>query len=103
MAKNRAKTGNLKFNLDKEYLIGLWEEQEGCCALSGRVFDLKRPRKNETVRANAPSLDRIKPNKGYVKGNVRFVCYQVNTALNEYGEEALLNLCKDVLAYKVVG
>lgn len=101
MAKFRAKTQGLTFNLSTEYLIELWELQNGCCALSGRIFELERPEKFETVKANAPSLDRIQPNKGYVKENVRFVCYQVNTALNEYGEKALLALCKDIIKFKV--
>lgn len=99
MAKNRAKTSRVDFNLTTEFLINLWEEQEGRCAISGRKFDLARPRENETVRANAPSLDRIEPSKGYTKGNVRLVCYQVNTALNEYGREALLSLCNDIVKY----
>lgn len=102
MAKNRAKTGSLAFDLDKEHLINLWEEQDGRCAISGRLFDLARPSEIESVKANAPSLDRIEPKKGYVKGNVRLVCYQVNTALNEYGEAALRSLCKDIIANEIV-
>jgi hypothetical protein len=102
MAKFRSKVQSLEFNLTPKFLIELWESQEGLCAISGRKFDLQRPEKIETVKANAPSLDRIDSNKGYLKGNVRFVCYQVNTALNAYGEQALLSLCKDILTYKGV-
>lgn len=100
MAKYRAKTQNLYFDLDLDYLINLWEEQEGRCSLSGRLLDLSRPSENNTVNPNAPSLDRIIPNKGYTKENVRFVCYQVNTALNQYGEEALISLCKDIISFQ---
>lgn len=102
MAKFRAKISALPFNLTIEYLINLWELQDGRCAISGRCFDLSRPSENETVKANAPSLDRIEPKKGYVQDNVRFVCYQVNTALNEYGEEELLKLCKDIMNFNKV-
>ena len=100
MAKNRSKVGNLPFNLTKEYLRELWEEQDGRCTISGRKFELGRPAENETVKANAPSLDRVEPKLGYVKGNVRFVCYQVNTSLNEYGLEAFVSLCKDVIKFQ---
>lgn len=98
-AKYRAKKLNVSFNLDTKYLIDMWEEQQGRCAVSGRIFDLSRPDMYASTRANSPSLDRINSKEGYLKGNVRFVCYQVNTALNEYGEEALISLCKDILAF----
>jgi hypothetical protein len=45
---------------------------------------------------NSPSLDKIIPKLGYVRGNVRVVCYQVNMALGEYGEEKLIEMCKRV-------
>lgn len=99
MAKHRALVQGIKFNIDTEFLINIWERQNGCCAISGRVFDLSRPDKH-ACKQNAPSLDKINPEEGYVKGNVRFVCYQVNTALNEYGEESLIALCKDILKFK---
>lgn len=100
-AKYRAKKLKILFNLDTPFLINLWEEQQGLCAVSGRVFDLSRPSMEASTRANSPSLDRINPKVGYIKGNVRFVCYQVNTALNEYGEEALISLCKDIIAFNL--
>lgn len=99
MAKNRSKTSGLSFDLTPEYLIKIWEDQEGRCVISGREFELIRPEESETVRANAPSVDRIIPFKGYVKGNIRLVCYQINTALNEYGKDALISLCKDVVKF----
>lgn len=99
-AKYRAKQINVYFDLSKEHLVKLWEDQDGRCAVSGRVFDLSRPAPDECVRANSPSLDRIDSKGGYVEGNVRLVCYQVNTALNQYGEEALINLCRDIIQFK---
>lgn len=101
-SKYRAKQLKVEHNLDKSYLVGLWESQNGCCAVSGRRFDLSRPEQGLCVNSNSPSLDRINPKEGYIKGNVRFVCYQVNTALNQYGEQALIDLCKDILSYNGV-
>lgn len=84
MAKNRANTKSVPFNLDVDYLIDLWDENDGCCQVSGIEFELERAEKGK-VHPYAPSLDRETPEKGYVKGNVRIVCYQLNVALSEFG------------------
>lgn len=96
MAKNRSKTKDIEFNIDTDYLYSLWMEQDGRCCISGLKFDLSRPEKYNDTRFNAPSLDRIIPEKGYTKGNVRLVIYQINAAMQQYGLEHFLSLCKTV-------
>jgi hypothetical protein len=97
MAKNRSKSKQLPFDLTTEYLHSLWIEQDGRCCITNEVFDLSRPTKQGSCRWNAPSLDRIKPELGYTQGNVRLVCYQINTAMNEYGLEQLIYLSRRVI------
>ena len=97
MAKNRAQEKSVSFNLTHEHLVELWNENLGCCAVTGREFDLTQPTKY-SVNINAPSLDRIIPSQGYVVGNVRLVVYILNCAMGEYGLNELRNLAKD-LAY----
>lgn len=96
-ARNRALFKGLPFNLDLDYLKLLWEEQGGLCAVSNIVLDLKATDKAGEPRANAPSLDRITPVKGYIKGNVRLVCYQINCAMGPYGLERFVELCRQVM------
>lgn len=86
MAKNRSKSKELDFDLDLEYLIELWEKNQGCCAVSKIPFELGRSEKGK-VHPYAPSIDRIIPAKGYIKGNVRIVVYQLNISLSEFGLE----------------
>jgi hypothetical protein len=93
-AKNRAKTKNLPFDITAHDLLDLYHEQEGCCAISGIPFDLTKSDVDGTPRFNTVSLDRIVPHKGYIKGNVRLVCYQVNCAISEFGAEHFIELCK---------
>lgn len=76
---NMLKRG-LEIGVDTEYLESLWNEQDGKCALSGLDMEVRtrtlRPHNNYLVA----SLDRIDSSKGYVVGNVQFVCYALNLA-----------------------
>lgn len=98
-AKNRAKTKNLACDITNEYILQLYNDQNGKCVVSGREFDLDAFGNKGQVNPDAPSIDRIIPSLGYVKGNVRLVTYLTNVCLNEYGHEHLLDLCKDLLEH----
>jgi hypothetical protein len=99
-AKNRANAKNLPYNINTDFVIELWEEQGMQCPITGRMFDLESWGKKAQVNPDAPSIDRIDPTLGYVKGNVRLVTYSANVCLNEYGHDYLLRLCEDILAHK---
>lgn len=99
MAKNRAQSKNLPFNLDKEYLIKLWEENDGCCALTGLQLDLNPYGKKGQVNPQAPSVDRIIPSLGYIKGNIRLITYHMNVSLSEFGIEEFEKLIKHYKEY----
>ena len=99
MAKNRAQTKQLSFDIDKQYLWKLWEENDGCCALTGQRFDLTKWGNRGQVSPQAPSLDRIKPSLGYTKGNVRLITYHMNISLSDFGVEEFERL---IAAYKEV-
>ena len=93
MAKNRAKTKDLPFNITTEYMVSLWEDSDGLCEVSNIEFELDRASKGR-VHPYAPSIDRIVPELGYVKGNVRLVVYQINLAISEFGLEQFEELIK---------
>lgn len=46
---------------------------------------------------DAPTVDRIDNNKGYVKGNIRIICWQANAMKNSGGSKEIFALLKDVL------
>ena len=96
-ARTRAKEYNIPFDIDRDYIISLWKVQNGLCAITKRSFDLSIKDKPGPVHADALSLDRIIPKKGYVRGNLRLVTFQINCALNVFGDEALKSMCVDVL------
>jgi hypothetical protein len=91
-AKYRAKKKDLPIDINKSHLVRLWEKQDGKCAFSGRPLVLQSGAGR--VHPDSPSLDRIVPELGYIKGNVRIVTYHVNVCLSEFGDEALLELAR---------
>lgn len=91
--KNGLTKRKLTIDIDIEYLVNLFNKQEGKCAYTGRklVFDIN----NE----NRLSVDRYNSDKGYIKGNVRWVTWIVNNSKQDSTMEQYLKLCKDVLEY----
>lgn len=94
MAKNRATVKELVFDIDGEYLISLWDDNQGCCALTGQEFDLTPWGEKGQVNPQAPSVDRIKPKLGYIKGNVRLITYHMNISLSDFGTEEFERLLR---------
>ena len=43
------------------------------------------------------SVDRIMPEKGYVKGNIRLVSWWYNIARQNWGDNFTLDMCKHVI------
>jgi hypothetical protein len=51
-------------------------------------------------RADNASLDRIDSQKGYLKGNVRFVALMANLARADFRDRDLLIFCRAVVAHR---
>lgn len=101
MAKHRANKQNIPFDITIDDLIYLWDKNNGCCELTKTPFNLRPPSNGNSCNWDAPSVDKIKPSLGYVRGNIRLICYQVNMSLGEYGQEQLYNLCRALLQNEV--
>jgi hypothetical protein len=93
-AKTRSALNNIPFNLTETYIQKLWTKQNEHCALSGIPFDMEVTPERKPFR---PSLDRIVSTKGYVKGNVRFILFALNIAINKHGLPLYLKIAKAVL------
>lgn len=70
-AKARAEKKGLPFDLDKEYVRSI-------CTLQCPVFGTPFVWHGKALRPDSPSLDRIEPNKGYVRGNVVVISVKAN-------------------------
>ena len=87
--KSRMKSSD---NMSLEYLINLYETQNGKCALSGiKMANLIGD--HATI-----SIDRIDPNFGYIIGNVQLVCQFINLGKNKHTNSEVvefLNMIKE--------
>jgi hypothetical protein len=84
-SSKRAKKNGWNFDLDREYLVTLWNNQNGLCAVSGIKMQTKSGTREDKNPYRA-SLDRIDNNLGYIKGNVRFTTHWVNNAKSTWPE-----------------
>ena len=82
IAKRRAKTRGLPFRLDREWIVE--RLKYGKCQVTGLEFTLK----GQAFAPFAPSLDRIRVDKGYTPGNLQLVCWIYNAAkgVNEHND-----------------
>lgn len=92
-AKQRNKRNKVPtiFTITPDYLYSVWMNQEGKCALTGTIMSLEK---------NTPltlSLDKVIPEKGYIEGNVQWLCWAVNRAKGDLNTIDFYSLCKAVI------
>ena len=94
--KSAAKKRGLVWELDIDATIAKILRQ-GHCKLSGVKFVYKGG-KDGKRNLYAPSIDRIDSRKGYVPGNVMFVCWGVNVMKHEMSLYQFKKMCARVAA-----
>lgn len=94
-ARRRSREKNTYIDIDLEYLMYLWNKQEGKCALTGlqMTYAFYKGRVNTNV-----SIDRIDSSKGYTKDNIQLVCMAANQMKNDLTMEELLDMCERIAA-----
>ena len=87
-AKSRAKQSNIPFNLELTDIV-IPEK----CPLLGIPIEIQ-PKKG--YHPNSPSLDKIIPEKGYIKGNVWVISNRANTLKNDATLQELKTLVENL-------
>jgi hypothetical protein len=86
--------------LTLEYLTELWDSQAGICPYTNLKMKLpKNTLEYHSKISRCPtraSLVRIDSSKGYVPGNVEFVCYTINLAKNTFSREEMLEFISKI-------
>jgi hypothetical protein len=88
-ARARAKKQGVKFEMKPEDLLPI----PAVCPFTLLPFCFIT--KNGKAVAQSPSVDRIKPDRGYVSGNVRVISYQANRAKGDITDPDLFQRLAD--------
>ena len=99
--RERCKKRNVPFNLDINYLMNIYPDNGMCPALKIKMMFGG----DKANRYNSPSVDRIIPKKGYIKGNVRFVSFLANAIMNDANADEILKVgnwlkAQDIIRHK---
>ena len=93
-AKARALKKNLPFDIDLPYIRSIVPSH---CPVFDIPLEWSRRRGASPVPlSNSPSLDRIDPERGYVKGNVWIISHKANAIKNSATHEELKLVTKAV-------
>lgn len=76
--------GKRKVEVTPDDLCGLWEQQNGRCALTG--LEMSRA----AYSPFSVSIDRIVSEGDYTAGNVQLVCMAINLAKNKFSQEQMV-------------
>ena len=96
--KGRASNKRHQMSLSAEYLKSLWEKQNGICPYTNLKMVLpKNTLDNTKIKSlKKASLDRIDSSKGYIEGNVEFICQGINLAKKDYTKEETVSFIKEI-------
>lgn len=92
-AKNRAKGCSYEFRLTADAVAEHMLRTKGRCEVTGLRFTTAGS-EGSRKRPFFHSIDRIKPELGYTPNNIRIVCFAVNLAMLNWGEEVFAELAR---------
>ena len=102
--KGNAKRKNVPFDLTTDFLINLWKGQKGRCYYTNKELNITSGQGRGDItlvsRPDQFSLDRLIPSLGYVRGNVVWCGWLINTMKNLMSEEQFYQVCEDILQHR---
>ena len=98
-SRKRARKMEFKHNITVKYLLDLWIEQQGRCAVTGVVMNFES---GDSYNKNAYccSVDRIVNENGYTVGNVRLLTHWANNAKSTWDDYLLETMITEIINNK---
>lgn len=98
--KARAKADKLDFTITPDWLFMMLEAQDYKCHYTGIPLDFTVENEDtSSPHRMLPSLDKLIPSKGYVRGNVVWCLYYVNRMKNDLSYKEFIELCQTVIKH----
>lgn len=97
-AKMHSRQTNKEFSLTLQDLKDQWEKQEGLCVYTNVKLTLPLYNNNPPLTEQA-SLDRIDSSKGYIPGNIQFVCSCINLLKNKLSDLEVKRFLKQISSF----
>ena len=89
--QRRVRIKNFEVDFGPEFLVFLYEQQQGLCAYT------KEPLELSSGSLNTLSVDRKDSSKGYTKDNVCLTTWKVNNCKQDLDYESFVAICKQVV------
>ena len=87
------------FSITLEDLKQQWEKQHGKCAYTNVELILPKQKSTSIPLTKQASLDRIDSSKGYIPGNIQFVCSCINLMKNTLSDLEVKRFLKEISSY----
>ncbi|BBU72779.1 hypothetical protein HWB19_gp133 [Cronobacter phage vB_CsaP_009] len=82
--------------LSLDYILKLYDDQKGMCALSGKEMTFIKIPNSDKVHTNL-SIDRIDSSKPYEEGNIQLVCAVTNVMKTTLTMSELYDWCNSIV------
>lgn len=96
-AKKRSEKRNVPFDLDIEYIKDIFRAQSGKCYYSGIELNIVRDDLSSFHDHYKMTLDCLDSKSGYIKGNVVWCAYCINSFKLNMSKKEMINICKLIL------
>lgn len=97
-AKTSAKRKGIAFSLTRKDFEDMCATNT--CAATGLPLRWPTCEAGNSRGPYSPSIDRKDPNNGYVRGNVRVVCWMYNAAKNNWSDEDVMLMAEALVSQK---
>ena len=96
-ARMRAKKRSIPFEITKEFILNIFNEQDGKCYYSGLNMNIVKEDPDDLMDPMKMTIDLINHRKGYVPGNVVWCAYCINSMKQRMTTEQVISICNSVV------
>ncbi len=96
-AKRRANKKSIPFKISVKDVFEAFENQGGKCYYSNIKMNIIKKNSNELHDPYKMTIDCIAPKNGYVKGNIVWCLYCINSFKQRMSEKEMMAICHNML------